>query len=132
MSPRWLHWPAAGSSYDVEISGTTDAADGGGSVDNNPSTAPSLPVTGITLRGTSDATPGRVIVRFGSTADRDTFYSALPNGSSLDVIVGGTTYTNSSITWVFGATLLYLDSTTFDAWFTTSPVGTSYTVRGTL
>jgi len=129
MSPRWLHWPtaAAGPSYDFKASGTTDASSGtGGSIDNDPSTDPVEPdLSSITIRGTNNAN-SRLFLTFANSTARDTFVAAYPNGSSAEVVIGGTTYTASSFTWNTFTTVALLSSSEFDSWPADVPSGTSY------
>ena len=127
MSPRWLHWPLVGPSYDFTASGTTDDPDGtGGSIDTDPSTDPSEPdLSSITIRGTDNASP-RIFLTFANSSARDTFVAAYPNGSAAELVIGGTTYTASSITWNTFSTVALLASAQFDSWPANVPSGTSY------
>ena len=131
-----------GPSYDVEISGTTDITNAfGGTEDTDPTVVPSLPMTSVILRGTSDAADGRILIKFANSTDRDAFRDThLPSGSTVSVIVGGTTYTTTNVSWITAnSTTIFADADgggvparAFDGWFTTAPVGTSYTIGGTL
>jgi hypothetical protein len=128
MSPRWLHWPAIVSAADFTASGTTDVLDGiGGSRDDDPSTNPfESDLSYITIRGTDNASP-RLFLNFANSTARNTFAAAYPNGSSANVIISGTTYTASSISWNNFSTFALLSSDQFDSWPANVPVGTSYT-----
>ena len=132
MSPRWLYWPDVVSLADFTASGTTDVADGtGGSRDNDPTTNPSeADLSFITFRGTDNASP-RMFFVFSVPASRDTFVSNYPDGSSLALVLGGSTYTASSISWNSfdsgGSGYCLLSSAQFDSWPANVPSGTSYT-----
>lgn len=131
MTPSVIFVPApSGPSPIFTAQGTTDNGSGtAGSRDNDPISAPLEPdLSSITIRGTDNNRP-RMFLTFANATARNAFVAAYPNGSSADLLVAGTTYTNGSLTWNNFSTVSLLAAPQFNAWPKDVPAGTSYTFR---
>lgn len=128
----------AGEGFPYVFSGTTDvSAFGGGSKDTNPTQSTTFAgLEDIEIRGEqSGATNERIIFDFSSTAERDAFIAAIPNGSDFTLALGGNNYSsvNGGIGWnAFGTVAMLQDDDILqDDFQSTVPSGTTYTLTFT-
>jgi hypothetical protein len=130
MSPRWLHWPAAGGAVPVyTISGTFDSGSlAGGAIDENPNASPSL--TGLDeliARGTDGQ--NRINIVFDTGEHADALQNAAPDGSTAVLNYDSTTYTAVGYTWGDFTATIRINGTDFDSFPSAFISGNSYTLE---
>ena len=131
MSSRWVFIPSAAAAPDQTISGTFDhTSTSTGAADNDPTMDPSITgLTQILARGSSGL--NHLAFVFDTSTNRDSFVSAIPNGSSCVFTHEGTAYTASSIGYTTFRQTARLPGSDFDSWPSSVASSDTYTIEFT-
>ena len=131
MSSRWVFIPSAASTPDQTISGTFDSGSTStGAADNDATLDPSI--TGlqqVLARGSSGLNHIQLV--FDTSTNRDSFVSAIPNGSTCVFTHEGTTYTASSIGYTTFRQAARIPGSDFDSFPSSVSSSDTYSIEFT-